>query len=267
MEDPSPASQSESSKPPPSERERSTIEFPYTDLDSAIEVVTGVHNAGGTACDYDQLAAQLSMEARGGGFRNRVLGAKTFGLLSYERGGRITLTQLGREIIDQVTEKQAKVDAFLAVPLYARIFEQFKGSPLPPQTALQRAIEAAGVGTKVSDRARQVLMRSAKQAGFFESAADRLVKPPIRNGTNNHRDTPGDEPEKPRNRRGSEDGAEHPLITGLIQTLPEAGTQWNAEDRLNWLRMADSIFKMIYKREPGEDEITLDLKAKESPTQ
>ncbi|MEN9544188.1 MAG: hypothetical protein RLZZ598_1021, partial [Pseudomonadota bacterium] len=37
----------------PNERERSTIAFPYADLDAAIEVVKGVHNAGGMACDYD----------------------------------------------------------------------------------------------------------------------------------------------------------------------------------------------------------------------
>ena len=57
--------------------ERSTIEFPYGDLDSALDVVRGVHSVGGTNCEYDQLAAQMGMEAKGGGFRTRVNSAKT----------------------------------------------------------------------------------------------------------------------------------------------------------------------------------------------
>ncbi|SCC91307.1 conserved hypothetical protein [Thiomonas sp. X19] len=120
----------------PSERERSTIEFTYTDLDNAIEVVKAVHNVGGTACDYDQLAAGLGMEAKGGGFRMRVLGAKAYGLLTYERGGRITLTELGKKIIDPEHARSSRVDAFLNVALYQRVYEQFKGSQLPPQAGL-----------------------------------------------------------------------------------------------------------------------------------
>jgi len=30
-------------------------------------------------------------------------------------------------------------------------------------------------------------------------------------------------------------------------TLPEPGVAWTQNERLNWLTMANSIFKMIYK--------------------
>ena len=250
------------------ERERSTIEFPYTDLDNAVEVVKGVHHAGGTACDYDQLAAQLKAEAKGGGFRLRVGGAKLFGLVGYERGGRINLTDLGRQIIDPLQERQARMHAFLTVPLYLRVYEQFKGGPLPPQAGLERAIESMGVGAKVKDRARQVMLRAAKQAGFFEHAQDRLVRPSIRDdGRGEIRKEAQEDASVQRNSQGNGGGSgdgggggkgrEHPLIQGLLMTLPEPGTAWGGQERANWLTMANSIFTMIYSGDPA----SIDIKA------
>ena len=238
---------------PPS-NERSTVDFAYTDLDNSIEVVRGVHNAGGTACDSDQLAAQLNLEAKGGGFRLRIGGAKSFGLVTYERGGRVTLTDLGRQIIDPHLERTARMNAFLTVDLYQKVFDQFKGGPLPPQAGLERALVSLGVGAGVKDRARQVMLRSAKQAGFFEHAADRLVKPAIRQDAPPARkeEQHSDKSREHEQRHGAGNGGsggggrQHPLIQGLLMTLPELGNDWPAQDRVNWLTMAASIFKMIY---------------------
>ena len=166
----------------PDAASKSSISFPYSDQDASVDVARGVHNAGGNSCDIDQLAAQLKMEAKGGGFRLRINAAQAFGLVVYERGGRVSLTQLGRQILEQATERKARVDSFLAVELYQKVYEEFKGGALPPQAAIERAIIKMGVGAKVADRARQALMRSAKQAGFFEQAADRLIKPIIKDG-------------------------------------------------------------------------------------
>lgn len=239
---------------------RSTIEFPYTDLDNAVETVRGVHAAGGNACDFDQLAAQLDVEAKGGGFRLRVNGAKAYGLITYERGGRITKTELGRRIIDASQERAARADAFLMVPLFAKVFETFKGSPLPPQAGFERSLINLGVGSKVADRARQVLLRSAKQAGFFELKNDRLTLPPIKAGEG--APPPDQDREKDRhsnrggNSGGSGSGTGHPLIDGLIQTLPVPNTPWSTKERHNWLVMANSIFKMIYQtQDDGEVEV------------
>lgn len=257
------------------ERENSTIVFPYTDLDNAAEVVRGIHHAGGTACDYDQLAAQLKVEAKGGGFRLRVNGAKTYGLINYERGGRLSLTELGRQLTDPHQERAVKMAAFLNVPLYIKVYEQFKGSPLPPQAGLERAIASMGVGPKVKEKARQVLLRSAKQAGFFDAAPDRLVKPSIRV---EHQDQAADtnrrseETRQQQNNSGSglgtgggNDGGGgngeelHPLVRGLLMTLPQPSSDWSTQDRVNWLTMASSIFKMIYT-DPSQGDIEIKLK-------
>lgn len=239
----------------PGTNERSTIEFPYSDIDNAVEIVLGVRDVGGTTCDYDQLAAHMQLEAKGGGFRIRVTGAKTYGLLINERGGRITLTELGRHIIDSQYARAAKADAFLRVPLYAKVFENYKGRELPPPAALERALIGFGVGSKVAKNARQVLMRSAQQCAYFELNPDRLTAPPTRGSTL---------PEQPRkedpyrgggtgNGNGGDGGAGHPLIEGLVQTLPKPNESWSGKDRYNWLTMANSIFKIIYQSADDSD--------------
>src|ERR1700688_1056129 len=90
-------------------RGKSTIDFPYLDLDNAIEIAQTVRDVGGDQCEWHQLAAKLSVTADGGGFRMRMLTAKTFGLLTYERGS-VRLTELGKAAADPLREKRARYD-------------------------------------------------------------------------------------------------------------------------------------------------------------
>jgi hypothetical protein len=46
------------------ERERSTIAFTYGDMEWAVKVAKSVHQVGGTSCQWDQLAAHLSLAAK-----------------------------------------------------------------------------------------------------------------------------------------------------------------------------------------------------------
>lgn len=158
-------------------RMRSTIEFPYFDLASAIEVAAAVKGVGGTEADMRQLAVMLNMAPDGGGFRSRVMTAKTFGLLDYDRG-RVTLTELGMRIVDPQFERAARVESFLFVPLYKALFDRLNGQTLPPPPAVERMAQQLGVSPKQTDKARQAFMRSAKTAGLFELSSERLSLPP-----------------------------------------------------------------------------------------
>jgi hypothetical protein len=245
-------------------RERSTIEFPYQDLDEAVTVAKGVHAIGGTSCQWDQLAAHFNQAANGGGFRLRLLTARMFGVLTYDKG-TVTLTPLGTRIADDRQEATARSDAFLNVPLYKAVYEQFKGSTLPPPAGLEGAMVTLGVAPKQKDKARQVFQRSAQQAGFFSFGANRLVMPTIK-GSAGTREAP--EKEKPRD--GS-DGDEKekpekpakkypPFIEGLLEKLPPAETQWSVESRKKWLQTAANIFDLMYSadgEEAGELSITV----------
>jgi hypothetical protein len=231
------------------ERERSTIAFPYLDLDDAVEVAKAVHTVGGSSCQWDQLAAQLGAAAKGGGFRVRVQTAKMFGYLTYDRGS-VTLTESGKRLSDADQEKAAKVEGFLTIPLYNKVYEQFKGGTLPPPAGLETAMVNLGVAQKQKDKARQVFQRSATQAGFFAFGNSKLVMPSIKASAPAAAPLvvePDAEPEKKKKKEEDDAPRRHPLIEGLLKELPEPQSEWTSDERRKWLEMASTIFNVIYK--------------------
>jgi hypothetical protein len=79
-------------------------------------------------------------------------------------------------------EADARVEAFLTVPLFERVFEQYKGFTLPNAAAIERFMSECGVAPKQKDRARQAFTRSTRQAGLFAHGEDRLVRPSFPDG-------------------------------------------------------------------------------------
>lgn len=254
---------SDVSTPKAEVRGRSTIEFPYLDFDSAVEVAAGVHAVSGTSCEWNQLAAQLKQSPTGGGFRMRVMTARSFGMLIYDRGA-IELTDLGIRVLDPKHAKSARAEAFLAVPLFKVMFERLNGQVLPPMAAIERMAEGFGVAPKQKDKARQVFMRSAKQAGYFDLDPDRLVSPP--NGGKPVKSTGKEDDssiEDQRKKNGGGDGSGgndfHPFIQGLLQKLPQPETSWPIEGRAKWLMTAANIFDLLYA-DGGEETKVISIK-------
>ena len=229
-------------------RFRSEIEFPYSDLESAVELARTIHGKAGSSCETDELAAWMGQTATGGTFRTRVGAARMFGLVETGQG-RVNLTQLGREVLDgSGNERTARVTAFLNAQLFGVMYDQYKGSVLPPPAAIERQMEQLGVSPKQKERARQTFMKSATYAGFIDSSTGRFVKPGIA-----HRDEAlRQEKSDPDDRTGSGGGGDeppglHPFVQGLLRELPPAGDVWPETQRKLWLDTASSIFKMIYK--------------------
>lgn len=243
---------------------RSTIEFPYLDLENSIEITSSIHEIGGSSCEWDQLAAHLKQAAKGGGFRLRMICAKQFGLITYDRG-KANLTALGLRMVDPQQQRSAKVEAFLTIPLYKAIYEKFRGNTLPPQAGLEREMINLGVSAKQSDKARQAFARSAKFAGFFEFGADRLVAPAITQETNSPASTENEVEDKQRNKGGGDDGGTgyHPFIEGLLKTLPQPDSEWPIAGRIKWLQAASNIFGLIYTTQEadGEQYIAIERKS------
>jgi len=214
-----------------------------------------VHSTGGARAGTDQVAAHMGESANGGAFRNKIATARIFGLATYA-SETITLTNLGSRLNDPDQEKAAKAEAFLTVPLYRRIYDDYKGLVLPPtNSALETVIEGYGVSTKQKDKARQAFQRSASLAGFFEYGNNKLVYPAsAATGTakapkveDEGREHDQDEKGKKGGGGGGNGGSQHPLIEGLLKELPQPKTEWAMEDRKNWLEMASTIFNVIYK--------------------
>jgi hypothetical protein len=252
------------------ERGRSTIQFPYLDLSEAVAIAVGVHTEGGNSCRVDQLAARLSQEATAPKFRQKLGTSKMFGLITYG-AGTVALTPLGVRINDQHQQAAAKAEAFLLVPLYRQVYDQFQGRNLPPNSGLENAMVTLGVAPKQKGNARQVFFRSATQAGFFTHGTNRLVTPSIKGGSAPVPSVeilpPSDVLKPPgghagKNGSGGDDGGDgkrHKLIDGLIQKLPEAETEWPLEARKKWLQAAINIFDLIYAAPDDGRSIKIDV--------
>ncbi len=233
-------------------RQFSSIEFPYADLDQVKKVVEAVRAVGGSSCEIEQLAAKLDQPSTSGTFKLRVFAARTFGLIKSERG-KVTLKELGSRICDPEQAKAAGVEAFFHVQLYKALYEKFKTVPLPPPDGLEAEIVALGVAPKQKATARQVFQRSAKQAGFFDLAPNKLVLPVMSPSTNFLLPPP---PTSQKGEgaviKGNEPvGNIHPFIQGLLTTLPDPAEEWETEARMKWLQAAAGIFDLMYRSKEG----------------
>jgi hypothetical protein len=186
-----------------------------------------------------------------------------FGLISGEKGS-LQLTDLGLRVIDPQSEKAARSESFLLVPLYKAIYEAYKGQMLPGNPALEAQIEKLGVAPKQKDKARQVFQRSATQAGYFAFGNNRLVQPQLKAGAADVKQQKTELEVNPGGGAGANGGSGsggggglppdlNPFIKGLLDELPPAKTVWSAEGRKNWLIGAASIFNLIYKVDSADD--------------
>ncbi len=250
-------------------RAQSTIEFPNNDLDSAVTIARHVYDRSGLGkCPLDELAAQAGV-TMSGNFRNRNAAAKLFGFIEKDGQSAVKLTDLGARVVSAESEADARATAFLNVPLYSGIFEKYRGKLLPPSKALEREMVTLGVIPTMATPARQIMQRSARQAGFYPSSAeDRLVRPrATANGAAAETldqaaadaPPPPREEKTPRRRSGGGGGQYHPFIEGLLETLPEPGTLWTVEGRAAWLQAAAQNFTLIYK---GEGKIDVQVSGK-----
>jgi hypothetical protein len=44
----------------------------------------------------------------------------------------------------------------------------------------------------------------------------------------------------------------HPLVLGLIQSLPPPGTRWSPEQRARWLKVAEHCVALLYHDTPEQ---------------
>jgi hypothetical protein len=159
------------------ERGRSTIVFPYAWLGDAERVAKELHNFGGSATP-EGIANAFSQKPRSGTFRQKLSAARIFGLIT-TRPNQVSITRLGRSIIDPERQAKARVEAFLNPPLYKAIFQKYQGDLLPPVTTLDAEMVELGVSPKQAALARQIMFRSAERAGFFARGPNRLVAPDL----------------------------------------------------------------------------------------
>ena len=225
-------------------RIQSDIDFPYADLESAVEMVSALHSHAGSSCEDAELAAWLNQTAASGTYRSRRSAARMFGLIEINQG-RVSLTQLGREAVEG---RQARAEAFLRPELFRVMYEQYRGQTLPPLPAIERHMAQLGVSPKQTDRARQVFQKSAQYAGYIDPTTTRFIRP------GNRPDSERPQPPQDNKGGGGTGGGEgdgekelDPIIRGLLGRLPKPGDVWPEAERKLWLDLLAGSFKLIYK--------------------
>ena len=228
--------------------ERSSIAFPYFDLSECLKIARAIsHFGGANDCSDDQVAAWVDLSPKSSGYRSRMSAARLFGLIEQGKESGVRLSDLALRTLDEHHARAAKVQAFLNVPLFVRVYENWRGQQIPPAAALERALVDFGVAEKQKARARQTLERSATEANFFENGRDRLIQPGIKSQPQD--DTTPPVPQGGGGAGGGEPSSAEidPIIKGLIDRLPGPGNEWPASERKLWLEILENSFKLVYK--------------------
>lgn len=151
---------------------RSTFRSVSYDLDSSLALAGTVASSPRGAVSSHELATALGYSgARNGAFLTRLANARLFGLVS---GGsdRIVLTERGRSALstDLEVADPARVEAFLAVPLYRAVLERSGGEVVPPVDQLAHLLESDfGESPNKAHSAAVKLVDSAGQAGLIRN--------------------------------------------------------------------------------------------------
>ena len=243
-------------------RVRSTIEFPYSDLSSAIEMARVIHDKAGIECEIAQLAAWLDQSLTGGTFRQRYSAARMFGLIKTELSSSVRLTDLGQDVLSPGISDRAKSKAFLEVELFSRLYETHKGRTLPSANALTGTMIKFGVAPKQADRARQTFIKSANYAQFIDGKTGSFIEPGF---PKTDEPSPAEPMATTNNLPKKHDGVGDssgeppptldPIIKGLIDRLPKAGSVWPSEQRKLWLKILEDSFQLVFNDDEtrGED--------------
>ena len=252
------------------EQGRSTIRFPYLDQDDAVKFAKAIRETAGNSCSRDALAGHLKVSAKAGGFNLRAVTAKMFGFVESDKG-TFSLTALGKRVIDPSQEKAARAESFLLIPLYKRVFDEYRNDTLPNNVALEKEMEKMGVAPKQTDKARQALQRSASQAGYFAYGTDRLIAPIIKTPTVASTSENAGQAVQSGSHGGSGGGGGgllphpslDPVIESLLGKLPEPNSRWPKEGRRRWLQALVNAIDLVYTA-PEEDTAELNVVLKTS---
>lgn len=250
---------------------RSGITSPYFDLAASIAVAHAIQQQGGGTSSPEQLAHWLGYKSTSSGtYLTRVSAAtKHFGLID-NSGDTLDLTERAKTILAPVMPEDAanaKVEAFLAVPLFAKVYEQFRGSPLPPEAGLKNLF--LNVYKVLPDRVAQavrVFLNSAEQAGFFSTSGDRsrlirptvtqIPAPPVTQATHTENvsskiDSPVQEKQRASSGDGGTSGVDTAII-GLLRKLPSHGASWTTIEQTRFLTAFTHTIQFLYPTTDGE---------------
>ena len=245
-------------------RRPTEVGTPYFTLEKCVEIAGIIYNKGGGSCSRSQLASMLNMAIDGGSFITRVTASKAYGLIEQE-GDQLRVTDRGRAIVAPVLPAdadRARLDAFLNVPLFKRVYEEYNGQSLPPETGLRNLLAARyGVAPGRVIPTVSILLESAQEAGLFKVAGNRSRMVAPLPAATTATPTAAVVTAPPAIAQGVVPAAivgtqgDIPAgIIGLLQGLPPAGTVWSKKKRDALIAAFTKAVEWIYPDREDVDE-------------
>lgn len=245
---------------------KSRIGFAYVGLPEVMGIAKAFYDIGKESLTRAELLAGMGA-VENGTSAVKIATALTFGLIT-SKDSKYSITEVGKAVRSHNPEvgRQALAQAFLTVPLYRTVYEEYRGKPLPARTkGLEEAFLRLGVGPKQVDKARLAFEKSAHFAGFFEHGNHQLVMPGASPAPRSEQPitAPKEAPNPPVTIQISSlpakptlgkpmDATQDPLIQGLLIRLPEAGTIWPHDKRAKWLQLLAANLDAVFLS--GEDD-------------
>ena len=245
-------------------RPQSGARFPYYDLEDSVKVARTIHEKAGGLCDRSQLAALLGHKGiNSGAFLTRLAAARMFGLIETTPDLKFKLTQRGQAIIAPVSElaaERAKIDAFMSVDLFKRIYDQFHGTTLPADVGLKNLFETTyQIVPARSLPTVRIMLSSADFAGLFKTAGsrNRMAMPVTLPGSTGTTAPPQPPTAESKGNGGGNGGGGNgggddglggidPAIVGLLRRLPPGGTPMSGKRRKALIEAFTSTISWVY---------------------
>lgn len=240
-------------------RAKSGVRFPYHTLDDCIQVARTIHERAGGVCSVAQLATLLDYSGvRNGAFRTRMSATRMFGLIEEADEQNVKVSARGLAIVAEISESlasKARVEAFMAVELFKKVYDRFDGTTLPGQAGLQNLLstEYQIVTDRVAPTVR-ILLDSADQAGLFKTAGNRTrMTMPLTGASRTAPNPPATPPQSTPEltvRHGGNGGGDgpkvDPAIMGLLERLPPGGTPLSTKKRKTLIEAFTATVNFIY---------------------
>jgi hypothetical protein len=252
-------------------KQKSGTRFPYYDLADAVMVARTIHDKAGGLCERAALATFLGHKGiNSGAFLTRISAARMFGLIDQTDDLKFRVTPRGLAIVAEVSPHladRAKAEAFLAVDLFKKIYDQFYGTTLPAEVGLRNLLETEYkiVPDRIIPTVR-IMNASAEYAGFFKASGDRskmvmpvslpvggVQSPPPPKPQDQHQQNGGGTGGGGGRGGGGGGGNIDPAIQGLMDRLPQPGTSLSSKKRKALIDAFTYLVGYIYPEPEGEE--------------
>jgi hypothetical protein len=117
------------------------FDYPDRTLSEVVGIAEKIAKDYGGRINASNLASIFGIEPRGAGFQNRIDDIRSYGLMESEGRGYYRLTPLGERVVNGPDSLEAIKEAFLKVPLFKAMHEEFKGNLPEDKSAFTRRLQ------------------------------------------------------------------------------------------------------------------------------